>query len=72
MKLKDCKTGEIFQNIEIAQRAYCNKQHSDCSNCCLSITNNSKIIYCYSLTGKYPREAAILMDMEIYDEPFAS
>lgn len=67
MKFRDKKTNKVFHSIESAQFAYCNSLHADCANCPLSITNNPKIMYCYSFATKYPEDAAALMGVEAYD-----
>jgi hypothetical protein len=67
MKFKDKKSGEVFHNIENVQTAYCERIHADCTSCPLSITNNTKIIYCYSFAAKYPEDAAALIGVEAYD-----
>ena len=51
MKFKDKKSGEVFHNIENVQTAYCERIHADCTSCPLSITNNPKIMYCYSFVA---------------------
>lgn len=67
MKFKDKKSGEVFCNIENVQAAYCKRIHADCSNCPLSITNNPKIMYCYSFAAKYPEDAAGFMGVEAFE-----
>lgn len=60
MKYRDPKTGEVFEKIEDARRAYCLSEKSKCSKCLFP--------NCVKYSHDAPAEAARLMGYEVIDD----